>query len=88
MEHSQTFMEHLQTFMEHSQTFMKRSKKGHANGQECLGTFESGRRNALERIVENVNVTVTVRSLSRFKNEKNAVNLNSKNKRLFKKNSL
>ncbi len=43
------------------------------NGQGRLGTFESQRSNALERIVENVHGTFTVRSRSRFKNERNTV---------------
>ena len=54
------------------------SRNGHANGQERwtlngqerLGTFESERKNALERIVENVHGAFTVRSRSRFKNER------------------
>jgi hypothetical protein len=42
----------------------------HVNGQERLGTFESEHNNALERIVENVHGAFTVRSRSRFKNER------------------
>jgi hypothetical protein len=38
---------------------MKRLWKVHANGQERLGSFESRHSNALERIVENVNVNVS-----------------------------
>jgi hypothetical protein len=37
-------------------------RSGTLNGQERLGTFESLRSNALERIVENVHGTFTVRS--------------------------
>ena len=44
------------------------------NGQERLGTFESERNNALERIVENVHGAFTVRS--RFKNERNTLVIN------------
>ena len=34
-------------------------RSGTVNGQERLGTFESERSNAMERIVENVHGTVT-----------------------------
>ena len=65
----------LKKVIKRSKTLMKRSKTVmHANGQERwtlngqerLGTFESERNNALERIVENVHGAFTVRS--RFKN--------------------
>jgi hypothetical protein len=64
----------LKKVIKRSKTLMKRSgtvRNGHANvhangqerwtlnGQERLGTFESERNNALERIVENVHATVT-----------------------------
>jgi hypothetical protein len=77
----------LKKVIKRSKTLMKRSetvRNGHANvhangqeqwtlnGQERLGTFESERNNALERIVENVHGAFTVRS--RFKNERNTVN--------------
>jgi hypothetical protein len=45
------------------------------DGQEHLGTIESERSKALERIVENGHGTFTVRSSSRSKNERNAVNI-------------
>jgi hypothetical protein len=48
-------------------------RSGTVNGQEHLGTIESERSNALERIVENGHGTVTVRSRSRIKNERKTV---------------
>jgi hypothetical protein len=61
------------------------------NGQERLGTFESGQSDALGRIVENFHGAFTVRSRSRFKNERITVKfllgLSNKNieKNSFKK---
>jgi hypothetical protein len=46
-------------------TFMQTVLNG-----KLLGTFESERRKALERILENVNVTFTVRPRSHFKIER------------------
>jgi hypothetical protein len=43
------------------------------SGMLNIGTFESERSNSLELIVENVHGTVTVRSGSSFKNERNTV---------------
>jgi hypothetical protein len=48
-------------------------RSGTLNGQERLGTIESVRSNALERIVENGQGTVTGQSRSRSKNERNTV---------------
>jgi tRNA (Thr-GGU) A37 N-methylase len=42
-------------------------RSGTVNGQEHLGTIESERSNALERIVENVHVTVTLTRQKRKK---------------------
>ena len=81
MKRSGTFRNGHETFRNGHGTF----RNGHANvhtngqerwtlnGQERLGTFESERNNALERIVENGHGTVTLRSRSRFKNERNTV---------------
>jgi hypothetical protein len=55
---------------ERSGTVMVTVRNGHGNGQERLGTFESRPSNALERIVESVHGAFTVRSRSRFKNER------------------
>ena len=41
------------------QTVRNGERSGTVNGQERLETFEPGRNNALERIVENVHGTVT-----------------------------
>jgi hypothetical protein len=48
-------------------------RSGKVNGQEHLGTIESERSNALERIVENGHDTVTLRSRLRSKNERNTL---------------
>jgi hypothetical protein len=48
-------------------------RSGTMNGQEHLGTIESERSNALERIDENGHGSVTVQSRSRSENERNTV---------------
>ena len=59
-----------------SQTLIERSCKRPGtltvvtlNGQKRPGTLETGRRNAIERIVENVHGTASVHLSSRFLNE-------------------
>jgi hypothetical protein len=56
-----------------SETDLKQELSGTVNGLKRLGTFESERSNALERIVENGLDSFTVLSRSRFKNERNTV---------------
>ena len=63
----------------HSNVHANGQERWTLNGQERLGTFESERNNALERIVENVHGAFTVRSRSRFKNERNTVQKYPKN---------
>jgi hypothetical protein len=64
MKRSKTLMGRSQMFMEFSQTFMERSCKRSGKGNGCnaersgmpIVTFEPGRSNELERIVENAHV--------------------------------
>jgi len=56
------------------------------NGQERLGMFESERKNALERAVENVHGTLTVLSRSRFKNDRNTVDIKKYKSKKSKRN--
>ena len=82
---SKTLMKRSVTFRNGHGTVRNGHSHVHANGQERwtlngqgrLGTFESERNNALERIVEKVQGAFTVRSRSRFKNERNTVNKSS-----------
>ena len=46
----------------HSNVHANGQERWTLNGQERLGTFESERNNAVERIVENIHGTFTVRS--------------------------
>jgi hypothetical protein len=63
----------IENARERSGTLRNGERSGAVNGQEHLGTIESERSNALERIVENGHGTFTVRSRSRIKNERNTV---------------
>ena len=67
-----TVSKRSKTLMKRSETIRNGQKRWTLNDQERLGTFESERNNALERIVENV-LSLPVRSRSRFKNERNTV---------------
>jgi hypothetical protein len=53
--------------MKRSKTLRNGERSGTVNGQEHLGTIESERSNALERIVENGHGTVTLTHQKRKK---------------------